>query len=151
MWNLTIAILAILLSTNTNSTREQTLPFSHVQLTTVATKDVPATVVTAKLKLGTKQLESLVIIVGDKTHEIAQEAILQIGPVNLSTTEVRTEVGRSGQRWFSVVFRPAEPTEHPTWYNVSIKGDAYENTSKVWDTKEGEVTRRNNKVLHKRQ
>jgi len=105
----------------------------------------------AQLNSNTKQLDSLEIVIGEKTFEIEDEAISKIGPVSLSSMEMRTEIGRSGERWFTVMFRPRAPTKHPTWFHVSIVGNEYMQTTTSWTTQKGEVTRSNSKVLHERQ
>ena len=126
------------------------LPPSRIQQSTAAVDNIPATTVMAQLNSNTKHLESLEIAIGEKMHKIESEAIGKIGAVNLSTMEVRTEIGRSGKRWFTVSFRPSEPTKHPTRYHVSIVGDEYMQTTTSWNIQEGEVTRVNSKVLHER-
>lgn len=142
------AILLSLFSATDNSNREIVLPPSRVQHSTAAVDGIPATNVTAQLKPNSKQLESLEIQIGDKTLKIEDAAIAKIGEVALSTLQIRTEISGTGERWFTVMFRPAKPTENLDWYNVSIVNSKYLQTTTTWDTKEDNAIRQNSKVLH---
>lgn len=125
------------------------LPVRATTVSTQAIGDVPACSATIELGENRKYITHAILTIGDRRYDLPAAALLSIEFPDPSSLRIETEVGRRGEKWFSIVLSPARHTKHLTRYHISVIDGIFSQVTKMWDEPKNDHTKRHFETLYK--
>ena len=124
------------------------LPARATTVSTQAIGDEPACSATIELDENRKHITHAILITGDKKYVFPVDTLLKIEFPDPSSLKIETEVGRGGEKWYSIVLSPARHTKRLTRYRISVIDGTFAQVTKMWDEAKKDHTKRHFETLY---